>query len=76
MTHWEAKIRKVENGYILSYCNIEDGSITEEVFEESEEEELTTMVDLLYRIKEYFGVYSSKHNKKNIYIRIESTDTP
>ncbi len=68
-------IEQTNNGYIM-IGKFNDSEIkTKIVIEETDEEdsELIAMQDLLWQIKEYFGIYSSKHNKKNLNIEIEET---
>jgi hypothetical protein len=71
---WKMEIKKAENGYLVTTWEETDDGVFPiyEVFEEDGEDDLTAMVDLLYRVMEYLGVVSSKHNEKNIYIRIEN----
>ena len=69
---WTLSIAKIKNGYILSSKDRDDENtsyIETEVIEETEE--LKAMETLLYLIKEHFGVYYSKHNLKNLVIKIE-----
>ena len=56
----ELKIIKVDNGY---KCHDLNKSF---VIEEYEDDELTAMKNLLWAIKEHFGIHFSKHNQKNI----------
>jgi len=78
---WELKIRKVQNGYILEHEdeNEEDDYFSqEEVIEEKDTSpifdeshgELEAMKEVLWKVKDYFGVSYSKHNKRNIVIEI------
>lgn len=75
---WEIKIRKAVNGFVVEHES--EGEIegkVETVIEEDENDEfgeLETMKNLLYFIKEHFGCYYSKHNKKNVNIEIEEQD--
>ena len=68
-------ITKADNGFILEWQD-EDGEAIidhEEVFEEksNNEQELECVEDMLLRVKDYFGYAYSKHNEKNIIIKIE-----
>ena len=67
----EIQIEKVNNGYVCRYY--EEDVANKMVFEDDESEtgELDCMVKLLYFVKEYFGIYNSKHNKHNIIIEVE-----
>jgi hypothetical protein len=76
---WELKIKKADNGYILEHLDQEcegPDRIAEIVVEEKDDEfgELEAMVNLLFAVKEYFGVHWSKHNKKNVEIKLVSDD--
>ncbi len=79
MTPWEITIRKVQNGFRLSwYEDIDEGQVKEQelVVEEPDTEfgEIEAMQSLLYAVKEYFGHYGSKHDKKRLFINIEDQD--
>ena len=69
-------IESTQNGYILTGKFNDNDFITKVVIEEKDEEnsDLIVMQNLLYMIKEYFGVYYSKHNEKNLTIEIEKTN--
>ena len=71
---WKLEITKVENGFtVKKFCEELDREQIE-VYEEKEMEinsELECMKNLLWDIKEYFGVNHSKHNKVNLNINIE-----
>ena len=76
MDRWEANIEKVVNGYIVRHlAEREDGTkyLQTVVFQgpETEGGENESMKNLLYYIKEFFGVYYDKHNEKNLIIGIE-----
>lgn len=76
---WSMNISKAENGYICEwYEEIEDNHLTKKqyVIEELECEycELQAMRDLLYFIKEYFGLYHSKHDKFNLYVEVKEEE--
>lgn len=70
---WQATIESVNNGYEVSYKGGDfEGKV---VFQEKENYEpdidKSHVVDMLYDVLEYFGVFYSKHNKKNITIKYE-----
>jgi len=69
------QIEQTNNGYIMTGKFNDSEEKTKIVIEEKDEEdsELIAMQDLLWQIKEYFGIYNSKHNKKNLNIEIEET---
>ena len=73
---WVLSIAKVNNGYILSYDEEDregilrvNTSLIED--KETDEDELEAMKELLHFVKEHFAVYYSKHNKRNLVIKIE-----
>ena len=74
--NWTLEITKAENGYIAEYWDDgeEDGeSIRHQIlFEEQDDEkgELDCMGNLLYFVKEHFGIYSSKHDRYLLNIEI------
>ena len=83
MDEWKLEIRKVNNGYVLRGKFGDSELITEEVIEEKDEDiysqdsnryllayDLTAMKDVLYLIMEYFGTFHSKHNRRNLEVRI------
>ena len=68
-------IDEAENGYIAEYWDEEDdGRMVKHqtVFEEQDDEKggLDCMVNLLYFVKEHFGIYSSKHDRYLLNIEI------
>jgi len=70
---WKLEIKKVANGYILK-GKFANGDIVEElIIEESEKEfnKLETIKRVLQEVKEYFGIYHSKHNQENLEIEIK-----
>jgi len=73
MDSWHLVITKVNNGYILrgKFGNSEE--ITERVIEiaDTNGDELCAMQNVLYEVMEYFAVYKSKHNKKNLCVEIK-----
>ncbi len=70
---WELEIKKADNGYILKGRFGDSEQVSYRIIEEEDDEdgELKAMEKLLYEVKEYFGVYYSKHNKKNLIIEIK-----
>lgn len=72
MSKWKCEIEKVSNGYILKHKNDDNLSIST-IFEENNEEcgDLNAMFELLYAVKEFFGVHHSKHNKKNLILEVK-----
>jgi hypothetical protein len=68
MTDYSIKITKADNGFICEWQ--EDDIKHEQVFEEkdSEDDDLNCVNDMLWFVKEHFGVFWSKHNKKNLKI--------
>jgi len=78
--NWECNIKKVENGFILEKHDNEDGGIMESVFEykedlDGEDNDLEAVQRMLYELLEYFAIFYSKHNKKNIKVEIENNKT-
>ncbi len=71
------KIKRVENGYILTYfdeeTNLEKIVAIEDCnnFNCAKRCEQETLKKVLHEITEYFGIYSSKHNATNLYIGIK-----
>jgi hypothetical protein len=74
---WKVLVKKADNGFLLEWISdADDGEskvLHQKVIEEknTEDGELEAMKDLLWEVKEYFGVYYSKHNNKNLNIEIE-----
>ncbi len=68
---WKTTIERVENGFVVE--SFEGEKKTTVVFEsyDIEDGELECMETLLRHIQTYFGVFYSKHNKKNLIIKIE-----
>lgn len=77
--NWALTIKKVSNGYVLEYPDdLDDETRTTReniilVVEEQDREdgELEAAQKMLQEVKEYFGIYHSKHNKKNLVVKIE-----
>ncbi len=87
MVNWELLIRKVDKGFVVRRLEELDGkeddtSIEEKsiVFQERDENmeslenDLESVRDMLYYVLEYFGIFHSKHNEKNIKIEVETND--
>jgi hypothetical protein len=80
--NWECNIKKVQNGFILTRLDQEDMEDTVEnkdyVFEYkediTEDHDLEAVQRMLYELLEYFAIFYSKHNKKNIKIEIEENN--
>jgi len=81
---WECNIKKVENGFILTRLDQEDMEDNVEnkdyVFEykedlDGEDNDLEAVQRMLYELLEYFAIFYSKHNKKNIKVEIENNKT-
>jgi hypothetical protein len=76
---WSIGIIKAENGYICEwYEELDDGHLVKKqhVIEELDCEycDLQAMRDLLYFVKERFGLYHSKHNRFNLYVEIKDEE--
>ena len=72
---WELKINKVENGYVLEWEEENEENVKlkkQQVIEEpdTEDGELEAMKMLLLEVKEHFGIYSNKYDKKKLNIEI------
>jgi len=74
--NWKVTIEKGFNGYILigrfGNSDLEQKRVIE--IPDTSIGELTAMGNLLTEIKEYFGLYYSKHNQKNLVIKIEDKE--
>lgn len=70
---WKLTIRKVQNGFIVTTQNLEkeegDEQENEFVFN-TDEDELQPFGDMLWEVAEYFGVTYSKHNERNLVIKV------
>jgi len=76
---WKCEIRKVENGFILSYLEeIEEGYFkkTETLFEEKSNNEdwKDSMSEVFYEVMKYFGEFNSKHDKRRLNIEVKEND--
>ena len=69
---WTLIITHADNGFVLKgrFGNSEtsSGMVVEE--DEDADGELECVQRMLVAVKEYFGCYYSKHNKKNIVIEV------
>lgn len=64
-------IEQTNNGFILQgKFDDTSGMLSKQVIEDKDDE-LESMKELLYTVKEYFGCYNSKHNQKNLTIEIK-----
>lgn len=73
MMNFDIKITEVDNGYILEWQDEIDEKeiiVHKEVYS-SNECELECMKKVLIRIKEYFGMFYSKHENKNLIIEVK-----
>jgi hypothetical protein len=74
MTDYSIKITKADNGFICEWEDEDDEGNPvsfKEVFEEKEfdnDAELKCTESMLWHVKDYFGMFWSKHNKKNLKI--------
>lgn len=75
----ELNIEQARNGYILHWwedqgeeCVLENRLVCEDT--EGAWGELEAAQKMLYAVLEYFGVYSSKHNRHNLVIKIEENE--
>jgi len=76
MEEWKIEIKKVTNGYFIK-GNFNDSEIPQEVvIEEGVEENsnLLAMQQLLFLVKDYFGIFYSDHNKENLIIEIKKNE--
>lgn len=69
-------VKHCDNGYIICYYDEELGKEKKIIFEDQYTEigDLEAMKNLLWFIKEHFGVFHSKHNKQNLVIEIKGND--
>ena len=73
---WKLTIVKTGNGYILTGKFSDADFQTQRVIEEpyGEEGELIGAQNLLFEVKEFFAIFNSEHNKKNLVIKIEDNE--
>lgn len=76
MSKWDLHIRRVANGYILKGYPEGSETIEERLIEEPSgaDGELKAMETLLWEVKEYFGIFFSKHAERNLIIRVEDKE--
>ena len=72
---WKLVIKKARNGYILSGKFADSDLVSDMVMEIPEKEfgEQEAAQKVLWEVLEYFGVYYSKHSKKNVVVAIKET---
>ncbi len=71
MSDWQLTIKKVTNGYHISYPEENEEGIvqtTEEVIEEDEMHEKKAITQLLERTAQFFGFQYDKYSKENLRI--------
>ncbi len=72
----EVVVKSVDNGFIVKGIN-GNGNYSTQVYEydefaeENTEKYLQTERDMLYAVKEFLGLYGSKHNPARLHIEIE-----
>lgn len=74
MDDWKLEIIKVTNGYLLKGKFNDSDYVQTVVIEEKTNNDFGAMQEVLYIIKEYFGIYYSNHNKENLIIEIEKNE--
>lgn len=72
MSRWEARIEKVDNGFVLKERDVEVGWVTK-TFQEKTDNEIDRdhFIELLWEIVSYFGEEGSKHDEKRFFIGYE-----
>jgi len=69
-TDFACEIRRVANGFVMKYYDQEmiigDSILMEETMTDSEGDELLSIEELLWRVKDFFGYFGSKHDLENI----------
>lgn len=64
------EIRRVDNGFVMKYYDQEmiaaDSTLMEETVTDSEQDELLSIEELLWWIKDFFGYFGSKHDYERI----------
>lgn len=68
------KIEQVDNGFIFYGIDDETGEPLKKVFEIDCETDLEGWKDMLFYIKEYFGLFYDKYAKQNVMILILTPD--
>lgn len=69
----EITIKRVENGYIVEYYDIEKENIVELVIEDKNDQ-LEATEELLWEILNYFGKAGSRHDKERLTIKRKPGD--
>jgi hypothetical protein len=76
---WDLRVTNCVNGYRATWLEeCEDETrVMEMVFEAADTEigELEAMKNLLWFVKEHFGIYLNKHNQQNLVIEIQDMNT-
>lgn len=79
---WACEIERVDNGFILRNISTPEEEMSElrdEVFQDKEdcynndndfEAMSTSLVDLFWRLTDYFGIHNSKHYAKRLDIQV------
>jgi hypothetical protein len=74
---WETKVKKVSNGYFI--INKTSDTVTRLAVAEkpidSRRAELEAFLEMVLELKDFFGVYNSKHEKLNLKLEIVETET-
>lgn len=70
---WAIGIIRASNGYILKWYDEDDegNEYPQTLVIEEVDGELKAAQKMLWEVKEFFGIYYSKHNKKNLVVKIE-----
>jgi hypothetical protein len=63
-TDFACEIRRVGNGFVVKYYG--DSVLMEETITDSEEDELLSIEELLWFIKDLFGYFGSKHDYERL----------
>jgi len=81
MGKYSCEVERVSNGFIVRHSNIdEEDDSGIEVFEDCEdgdddfEEEALSILSVFYSLMDYFGIYNSKYNKKQLRMFIANSD--
>lgn len=77
---WDLNIRRIANGYIVSWNEEIDefGNCMpqEEVIQDDEQDDLKSHEEALWRVMEYFNMCGSKHDKERLKIeRIKQNES-
>jgi hypothetical protein len=67
-------IKYVDNGFIVTGPNPNAEGDISLVFEQKHEGDLKHIKYMLYQVLEFFGIYYSKHNEKNVVIKVVKND--